>query len=279
MQNIMPVMRNRAAIGGTLPGMTPPNALRRCWTANRPALGTFVYSRDPDTTEIVGRAGYDFVIIDLEHSPLGIVEATEHIRAADATGIAPLVRLPGPDHGLMGKLLDAGARGLLLPHFGVDEAASLAFARTLRYAPEGDRPSCTGVRAADFALGSYADYVKHANADLVAIGLIEDAAVLPRLDTLFAQARLDAVMPGPGDLSTSMGLYGQATHPKVREAVMQVIEAARRAKLRVGMYLNTPEEAAHWAPLKLDFFVYLFDIKLMAQAYAGALKGIRAGLG
>ncbi len=255
-----------------------PNPLRRRWQSGLPALGSFVFSRDPDVTEIVGRAGMDFAIIDMEHAPIGIAEAAAHLRAADAAGIASLVRLPGPDHGLMGKLLDAGAHGLVLPHFGLDPVASARFGDVLRYAPQGSRPSCTGVRAANFALGSYADYVKHANADLIGVGLVEDAAVVPQLGELLRDARIDAVMPGPGDLSTSLGLYGQPTHPKVREAVSEVIAAARRANLRVGIYLNSPGEVRDWAPLKLDFYVYLFDIKVLALAYAAAVKEIRSSL-
>ncbi len=254
------------------------NTLRRPWQAGQSAIGTFVFSRDPDTTELIGQAGLDFAIIDMEHAPLGITEVSAHLRAAKAAGISALVRLPGPDPALMGKLLDAGAHGLLLPHFGKDEAASEAFGSVLRYAPEGERPSCTGVRAAGFGIGSYADYVAQANQDLVAIGLVEDVEVVPRLGSILARSRIDAVMPGPGDLSTSMGLYGQPTHPRVREAVRQIIDTARHAQLRVGMYLNSPQEVADWAALNLDFYVYLLDMKLLAQSYQRAASDIRAGL-
>ncbi|MGE0314438.1 MAG: HpcH/HpaI aldolase/citrate lyase family protein [Lautropia sp.] len=255
-----------------------PNRVRRCWQRDEAAIGTFVFSRDPDVTEIVGHAGMDFAIIDMEHAPLGIGEVSAHLRAADAAGITGIVRLPGPDHGLMGKLLDAGASGLMLPHFGRDREASKAFCSTLRYAPQGDRPSCTGVRAARFALGSYAEHVAHSNADLIGIGLVEDIDALPNLDSLFDGAGLDAVMPGPGDLSTSMGLYGQPTHPRVREAVDVVIGGARRAGLRVGMYLNSPQEIDDWKAAGLDFFVYLFDTKLLAATYASATTLIRGRL-
>jgi 2-keto-3-deoxy-L-rhamnonate aldolase RhmA len=255
-----------------------PNLLRRRWQSGLPAIGTFVFSTDAANVEIAALAGLDFAVIDLEHAPLGIAETANHIRAAAGAGIAALVRIPAVDCGLIGKLLDTGAHGILLAHFGKDPAAARAFGRALRYAPSGDRPSCTGVRAASYALASYADYVQHADSDLIAIGLVEDAEVLPGLDALLKEVRVDALMPGPGDLSTSLGLPGQPTHARVKQAVAEVIAAARRAGLRVGMYLNSPGEIKDWLPLKLDFYIYLFDTKLLAQAYAAAVTEIRAAL-
>lgn len=255
-----------------------PNLLRRRWQSGKPAIGTFIFSSDPANVEIAALAGLDFAVIDLEHAPLGVAEAAAHIRAAAGAGITALVRIPPTDAGIIGKLLDTGARGILFAHFGKDPAAARAFGSALRYAPSGDRPSCTGVRAASYALTSYAEYVKRADTDMVAIGLVEDAEVLPGLDALLKEVRVDALMPGPGDLSTSLGLYGQPTHPRVKQAVSEVIAAARRNGLRVGMYLNSPGEIRDWAPLKLDFYIYLFDTKLLAQAYAAAVTEIRAAL-
>lgn len=255
-----------------------PNPIRRRWRAAETALGTFVFSADPASVEIAAGAGLDFAVIDLEHAPLQIGHAAEHIRAASGAGIAALVRVPHASHGAVGPLLDAGAHGILLAHFGRDEAQAKAFGRMLRYAPDGDRPSCTGVRAAGYGLRDFTATVTHANADIIGIGLVEDAEVIQRLDALLAQVRIDAVMPGPGDLSTSMGLHGQPTHPRVRQAVGEVISAARRAGLRAGMYLNSPGEVREWAPLNLDFYIYLFDTKLLAQAYAAAAAQIRAAL-
>lgn len=251
-----------------------PNRMREVWRGGGACLGSFVFSRASSAVEIIGRAGFDFVILDMEHAPLGLGEVESHIRAANLAGIAPLVRVPGPDHGLIGRLLDLGAEGILLPHFGVDRGAARAFAAGLRYAPAGQRPSCTGVRAAGYTIGSYADYVEHANAEVLGIGLVEDIEAVADLDAILAEAKLDAVMPGPGDLSTSMGVPGQPAHPRVREAVAKIIASARNARLRVGMYLNSVAEAAEWPGV--DFYVYMMDVKVMAIAYTEAARGIRA---
>jgi len=260
-------------MSGPNPGFRP-NRLREVWRGGGVALGSFVFSRASSNVEIIGRAGFDFVILDMEHAPLELGEVESHIRAANLAGLAPLVRVPGPDHGLIGKLLDLGAEGILLPHFGLDRAAARAFAAGLRYAPAGHRPSCTGVRAAGYTIGSYADYLKHANAEILAIGLVEDLEPIADLDAILAESKVDALMPGPGDLSTSLGVPGQPTHPRVREAVSKIMASARRAGLKVGMYLNSTAEVADWPDV--DFYVYMMDVKVMAIAYAEAAKGIRA---
>ena len=250
------------------------NRLRRVWNEGGVPIGSFVFSRASSTVEIIGRAGFDFVILDMEHAPLDLGEVESHIRASNHTGIAPLVRVPGPDHGLIGKVLDLGAEGILLPHFGLDRIAAREFAACLRYAPAGHRPSCTGVRAAGYTIGSYAKYVTHANADVLGIGLVEDIEPVANLDAILAEAKIDAVMPGPGDLSTSLGVPGQPTHSSVREAVAKIMASARKAGLRVGMYLNSIAETADWPGV--DFYVYMMDVKVLAIAYTEAAKGIRA---
>lgn len=251
-----------------------PNRVREVWRGGGVPIGSFVFSRASSNVEIIGRAGFDFVILDMEHAPLELGEVESHIRASNLSAISPLVRVPGPDHGLIGKVLDLGAEGILLPHFGLDRAAAREFAACLRYAPVGHRPSCTGVRAAGYTIGSYAEYVKHANAEVIGIGLVEDIEPVANLDAILAEAKIDAVMPGPGDLSTSLGVPGQPTHPSVREAVAKIMASARKAGLRVGMYLNSVAETADWPGV--DFYVYMMDVKVLAIAYADAAKGIRA---
>jgi 2-keto-3-deoxy-L-rhamnonate aldolase RhmA len=252
------------------------NRLRAAWREKRVPLGTFVFSRASSNVEILGHAGFDFAFLDMEHAPLDLAEIESHIRAANVAGIAPLVRLPGPDHALVGRVLDLGAEGVVLPHFGRDREATRHFAASLRYEPEGNRPSCTGVRAAGYSLAPYAEHVQRANAEIVGIGLVEDASVVPVLDEVLAESRIDALMPGPADLSTSMGLPGQPTHPRVRESVAQIMTSARRAGLPVGMYINSTEEAADWP--NVDFFVYLMDVKVLALAYAAAAREIRGAM-
>lgn len=252
--------------------------LRRRWNEGTPALGTFVFSRDAATTDIAAHAKYDFVIIDLEHAPLDLQNVENHIRAAAANGISALVRISGADQSVIGRVLDLGADGIVYPHFGVDRSRTRGFADNLRYEPRGHRPSCASVRANGFSLIEFGGYVKHADANVVGVGLIEDVEVVKDLPGILRECQLDALMPGTGDLSTSMGLPGQPNHPEVRKVVDQTIDIAKSAGVKVGMYLRTPQEAQVWQSKQLDFFVYQLDLKILAVAYANAASGIRAAM-
>ncbi|MEP7205648.1 MAG: aldolase/citrate lyase family protein [Casimicrobiaceae bacterium] len=254
----------------------PANRIRRTWAEQRPAFGSFVFSHDAANSEIVAAAGFEFAIIDTEHTTLGAAEVEHHARACAAHGAAALVRVPPEEIASCGRLLDAGAAGVVMSHFGADPVASRRLGSIVRYAPQGDRPSCSGVRSTRYGLRPFAETVRDSNADLLAIGIVEDVEALADLDGTLARCRVDAVMPGPGDLSTALGVPGQPTHPRVREAIDEIHRAARRAGVRAGMYLNTPDEFATWRGEGLDFFVYLFDYKVLAHAYGAARAAIAA---
>ena len=131
------------------------------------------------------------------------------------------------------------------------------------------------MRSTAYSLRPFAECVRADNADMLAIGVVEDLAVVETLDRLLAEVPVDAVMPGPGDLSTALGLPGQPTHPRVREVVGRIVKAARRGGARVGMYLNSPAEVEEWKEEEFDFFIYLFDYKVLAQAYQSVSTAIR----
>lgn len=246
------------------------NRIRDSWAKGGTPIGTFIFSHDAAVVETVGRAGFDFALIDMEHTALEMRDVEAHIRAAAAVDIAALVRVPNFDGVVISRVLDSGADGIVFPHFGRDREASRLFAENLRYAPNGHRPSCTGVRSAGYGLAPFAEYVRHADASVLGIGLIEDVEVIPHLDAIFAASRIDAIMPGPGDLATALGLHGQPTHPRVKTAIDEIVRAARRAGLRCGMYLNSVDEAHEWVAAGADFLIYLMDSKVLALAYTAA---------
>lgn len=252
--------------------------MRTLWDTASPALGTFVFMRDAASTEIALGAGHDFTVLDFEHTALDLHDAASHQRAADAHRAPMLVRLPGFDPAFLGRVLDLGAAGAMLPHYGAVREDAVRFARTLRYPPAGARPACSGVRAPGYGLGSFGDYAADADRALVGIGIVEDVEAVEDIDALLKAAPVDAVMPGPGDLSTSMGLPGQPRHPRVQAAVAHVAEAAARAGVRVGFYLNAPEECAQWSRFAPSFFVHLFDQKVLAFAQRAAVQSVRAAL-
>jgi len=237
--------------------------------------GLFVFSPDPAHTEIAGIAGFDFVIVDLEHAPLDIRDVLGHVRAADAVGLSVVVRVADDAPAQVARLLDAGVQGIVFPHVGLSSARTSAAVSALRYAPAGDRPACTGVRAADYGLSPFSDYVERSNHTTLAIGLIEDVSAIDRLEDVLSSVRLDVVMPGPGDLAASLGLPGALTHPDVRAEIDRVVNAVHARKgTGIGAYVGSVEEAAAWRRRGASFIAYSIDYKILAAT----LREIRAAM-
>ena len=246
-------------------------------TGGKPQRGTFVFSPDPAMTEIVGRAGFDFVIVDREHTTLGWREIEAHARAAASVGIALLVRIQSPDPVEVTHALDLGADGVVVPHFGLDPAASASAARAARYAPAGERGTCTGIRANSYSLDTFSRTLEEANKGAAVVVQIEDASVLDGLDALLAQVPVDAVMPGLADLSTSLGHPGGFNHPAVLAAADRVFASVAKAGLPLGFYIANPGEVARWAARPAAFHVFSIDYKVVAEGYRAAAAALEAG--
>ena len=246
-----------------------PNPFLERMRANETACGTFVFSSDPSVTEIIGAAGFDLVVVDTEHATLGVGDLVAHGRAAAAAGISWWVRVGRFEPSEIGRILDAGAQGVVFPHFGLSPELLSQFTESVRYPPMGSRPTCTGTRSASFGIADFPAYVERANSEVLSIGLIEDASVVDRVEDILASSNLDIVMPGGvGDLASSMGLHGQARHPRVVDAIRRVVKAAKdTGRIKVGVYLSDLTAAADFADLSPDFLIYSIDYKVISSAY------------
>lgn len=232
-------------------------------------LGTFVLSPDPAHTEIVGAAGFDFVVVDMEHAPLDQLNILEHLRAAERFGLTVLVRIGSTDTQQVARLLDAGSHGIAMPHAGLDAQSTSEISRVLRYPPDGTRPACRGVRAANYNLTPFHEYVKRSNESVLSFALVEDEMVIDGIDQLLSDGSWDVVMPGPGDLSTSLGVPGQLEHPLVIAAMDRVVAAAQNAPgVRLGAYVGSPAEVDRWRQRGATVFAYSMDYAIFSSAYA-----------
>jgi 2-keto-3-deoxy-L-rhamnonate aldolase RhmA len=253
----------------TVTSQSHRNPLLTKFASGEAAFGTFVFSRDPAITEIVAAAGFDLAILDTEHAPLAVGDLVDHARAAHAAGVSCWVRVAGYNAAEVGKILDMGVQGILFPHYGMASAEASAALGALRYAPAGNRPTCTGIRACTYGVGSFTDYATRSDREVMSIGLIEDAEVIERIDEVIGTCELTAVMPGGGgDLATSLGLPGQGNHPRVMAAARRVVETAKRKPgLKVGVYISDLAAAKEWRAMGADFLIYSIDYKVISKAF------------
>jgi 2-keto-3-deoxy-L-rhamnonate aldolase RhmA len=234
-------------------------------------LGTWIMSASPIVAEAMGHAGFHWGVLDMEHTPLDMMEVIHLLQAVGNTKMVPVVRVPWNDTVTVKRVLDAGAQTLLFPFVQNADEARRAVAST-RYPPEGIRGMAGMSRATKF--GTVPDFAKVANKTVGVIIQIETPAAMAELEAMAAVPGVDAIFLGPGDLSASMGHVGQITHP----AVMAVMaDAARRCKAAgkpVGTVGGTPELVVQYRAMGYDFVAIASDLGLLMRGAQAAVKAL-----
>lgn len=198
------------------------------------------------TVELIAAAGYNFVVIDLEHTLIDGAQLGAMLLAARASGIAPLVRVAAPHQ--VAPALDAGAQGIVFPRISAVAQARQA-ARLCHYAQHQPMPGERGLNAtwhSAFGRDDLAAATAAAGADTLVVAMIEDSAALDALDDIAAVPGIDVLLEGAADLSQSLGVPWQTRHPLVWDAVARIADAARAHGKHFCALPRTPEDAALW---------------------------------
>jgi 4-hydroxy-2-oxoheptanedioate aldolase len=193
------------------------------------SIGMLVQTGSPIVVELMGYAGMDFVIIDNEHAASDEIATEAMIRAAEVSGMVPIVRVPYINPKRIMKTLDSGAQGVMIPHLKSKEEAEL-FVNCTKYReqefPKGIRGATPGMRAAKYH--EWDGYWQSANRNIMTIGIIEDKEGADNVEQIASVSHLDAIVPGPFDLSVSLGYSGDYTNPRVQEEMERIMSACQR---------------------------------------------------
>jgi 2-keto-3-deoxy-L-rhamnonate aldolase RhmA len=237
-----------------------------------PVLGTFVSLGSPAVTNLLAGAGYDFLLIDLEHGAGSEAVLQSQLFAAEAEGAATMVRTETFDRIRIGRVLDLGARALMLPRVDTAEQCAAAVAH-LRYPPAGDR----GVAGSNRARGwsTRTDSFADANREIAAIVQIESEEAVANVDAIAAVDGVDALFVGPSDLSHSLGVPGELDAPAFTDALARVLEAARANQLAAGILAATPERARSFMDQGFTLMVLSADVNMLAGAARDALARVK----
>jgi 2-keto-3-deoxy-L-rhamnonate aldolase RhmA len=248
-----------------------------------PVFGSFAFLPSPDVVEIMGAAGFDYVIIDLEHSPKNWGDVANMIRAAELHSMAPLIRVRENNEKTILEALELGAEGIVVPFVQTAADVKLA-ARAMNYPPAGMRGTCTLTRAAQYG-GLRGDFIRHTlqqNERLVLVAQIEDKQGVENIDAILAcDPGIDVVLVGRSDLASSLGCPGQVEDPAVLAATQKVMDAAKRQTGRVipsGIGLYAPHEAANWLEKGCGFFFYSADTAMLLHAASEAAGAFRRAM-
>jgi len=209
-------------------------SLRRHLEEGGRAIGGWLSIPATLSAEVMARAGFDYVCVDAQHGSVGYQQAVEMIRAIDHAGVSSLVRVPWNEPGIIGKMLDAGAHGVIIPMVNTPEEAAAAVS-ACRYAPDGARSSGPTV-----ARYRHDDYHSWALDNVACIPMIETRQAVEAIDEILDVGGIDAVYVGPADLSLTLGLppANNDGAPAFDEAYAKVIEACGRAGVVAGCHAS-----------------------------------------
>ncbi len=235
-------------------------------------IGTWVMSASPLVAEAVGCAGFDWGVIDMEHTPLDLMDVVHMLQAVAGTKMLPIVRVPWNDAVMVKRVLDAGATTLLFPFVQNATEAQRAVAAT-RYPPEGVRGMAGMSRGSRF--GTLPNYFKTANDIVSVIVQLETPEAVANLEAIAAVPGVDAIFLGPADLSGAMGHVGQLTHPDVMALMARAAERCKAIGMPVGTVGGAPEVVAQYRAAGFTFVGIASDLGLLMRAAQGAIAALK----
>lgn len=216
-------------------------SIKRKLRAGETSIGSWMSMAHASIAEILASAGYDWVVVETEHTAIDVSEVLRLIIAIEGAGAVPLVRLAWNDPIQAKAVLDSGAAGVLVPMVNTGEDAELAV-RSVKYPPEGIRGA--GLARAQGYGTSFDEYVREANRATLLMVQIEHVDAVENIEEIVSVPGVDGTFIGPYDLSASMGLAGRTRHPRVEEAKRAVLDATRARGLTAGIHLVHPDSAA-----------------------------------
>lgn len=205
-----------------------------------PSIGTWMSMAHPSIAEILSMAGYDWVVVETEHTGIDVSEVLRLLIAIEQRGSIPLVRLAWNDPIQAKAVLDSGAAGVLVPMINTREEAELAVKMT-KYPPLGYRG--VGLARAQGYGENFNEYVEHANDDTLLMVQIEHKDAVANIEEILSVPGIDGTFIGPYDLSMSMGIPGQITHPDLLVAKRKVLDATLAKGLIAGVHFVQPRTA------------------------------------
>jgi 4-hydroxy-2-oxoheptanedioate aldolase len=254
----------------------PPNRLKAALAANRRQVGLWSSLCSNVVAEVLAYAGYDWIVVDTEHAPAAPLDVLAQLQGLAGGTAEPVVRVAWNDAVLLKRLLDIGARSLLIPFVQSAEEARRAVAAT-RYPPQGIRGVSVGHRANRF--GRVGGYLKSAHESICVLVQLETAASLDNLEAIAATEGVDGLFIGPSDLAAGLGHLGDAAHPAVQEAIAQACARILAAGKPAGILAPVEADARRYFEWGFTFVAIGSDLGILAAGSTGLAARMREAIG
>ncbi|HSA70149.1 MAG TPA: HpcH/HpaI aldolase/citrate lyase family protein [Burkholderiales bacterium] len=240
----------------------PENAFKRALRAGTPQIGLWSSLSSNYTVEVIAGAGFDWILLDSEHSPADIENLLTQLQAAAPYPTHPVVRIPWNDMVTIKRVLDIGAQSLLVPYVSTADEAKAAVSYT-RYPPAGVRGVAGTTRATRF--GRIPDYARRAHEQICLLVQVETQGALDNIEAICGIDGVDGVFIGPADLHASLGHPGEIANPKVKPMIDDAISRIRKAGKAPGILTPNEADARHWLDCGALFVAVGADVGILAR--------------
>lgn len=241
----------------------PENPFKRALRARQQQIGIWSSLASNVSVELLAGAGFDWVLLDMEHAPNELPMVHSQLQAAMGSNTHPIVRPPWNDMVTIKRVLDLGAQTLLIPYIETEEQARNAVAYT-RYSPQGVRGYASASRASGF--GRIADYPAKAADELCVLLQVESRLGLDNLERIAAVDGVDGLFVGPGDLAAALGHVGNVKHPDVQATVEDAIRRIVATGKPAGILIGDETLAQRYIELGCTFTAVGSDVGLLVRA-------------
>ncbi len=250
------------------------NKIKLAWASGKAVVNGWLAIPSGFSAEVMAQCGFDSVTVDLQHGVQDYQSMVQCFQAMQAHPILPMVRVPWNEPGIVGKVLDAGAYGVICPMIN-SVAEAEAFVSYCKYPPEGAR-SNGPIRAAMY--GESTNYQKTANDEIIVMAMIETKQAIDNLDAILDVKGLTGVYIGPSDLGFSYGMIPilDREEPEILAIYDKVLAGCAKRGLYAGIHCGTPEYAARAIKMGFKLVTISNDSGIMATAAKAAVKTVRS---
>ncbi len=256
--------------------MSRSNSVKRALAEGRVQIGTWIHVLGhPSVPQVIATAGFDFVHVDMEHSPFSTDTVGHLCAAAYGAGLMPFVRPPTREAHHIGRALDSGAMGVLVAHIDTPEEAD-AVVRAAKFPPRGLRGSQPPSPHMGYGKANAGEANPAQDRESLVLVQIESARAVENVDAILAVDGVDGASVGRGDLSAALGVAGQRNHPDVLAGVHAMIAGARRHGKTPALLLNDLSEADEWIAAGVRLLTYGGDAIFLRTAAEAAATHLRA---
>jgi 4-hydroxy-2-oxoheptanedioate aldolase len=252
----------------------PQNRFKRALASRTPQIGLWMSLASPAATEVAAGSGFDWLLLDMEHSPNELPDIAHHLRAAEGGTAEPVVRVPWNEPVMVKRLLDIGARTLLFPFVQSAEEARRAVAAT-RYPPQGIRGFAGTTRANRY--GRVADYAKRASEEICVLVQCETRKAVADIPAIAATDGVDGIFIGPADLAADMGHLADTQHADVQAAILDAGKRIRASGKAPGFLSTREDETRRVLDGGFLFVAVGSDVGVLARHSEALVRAFKKG--